>query len=471
VGLAPGDIPRLNEISMSWPVLGFTAGLAIVTTIVTGLLPALQTRRVDLQTPLKTAGHATAAGARTRRWLVAGQIAVTFVLLVAAALLMRSFAELRQVDVGFESTGVLTGELRFATNRLPGNRRPWSLLEQLYDRVLDGVRSLPGVESVSGITGLPLTGEGSSGTFWMDDRSGRRPDASKQYNTGVSIVTADYFSTMRIPLLRGRVFTAADRLPESALTNPGELQPSGVVLVNQAFERRFWNGKDAIGGAIKLADHWAVSSSTIVGVVGNVRTEAVERPAEPAVYVPWAEIPGFRLALAIRAGGDPVRLAAEVRTRVRHTEPELLVSNVRPMDGVLREAVSRPRFGLVLVACLAALALALAAVGVYGVLACLVTDRMREMGIRMALGARPRDVVGLVLRDGLRPVVAGGVAGIALALIVTRAMQSLLFGVGSLDGLSFAGAGCALVLASVLATLVPAARATRVDPIAALRDM
>lgn len=473
VALAPGDIPRLDEIAFAGPVLLFTACASMLAALVTGLVPALQARRVDVQDALKANARTAAADGGARRWLIGAQVALTLVPLIGATLLLRSFVQLRQVDVGFTSTGVLTGELRYPTNRFPGTRRPWFLLGQHYDRLLSELRGLPGVESVAGITGMPLTGEGTTGTFWMDDGTGNRPDATSQYRAGVSIVTPEYFATMGIPLVGGRGLASGDRLSEGALSNPQDraaARPAGVLVVNQAFARRFFPGRGPVGVRIKLYDHWAVSASTIVGVVGDVRAEGVAQAAEPSIYVPWGEIPGFRLALAIRSNRDPASLIADVRTRVAAVDSALLVARLRPMGEVMRRAMSRPLFHLVLVGCFALLALALAVVGVYGVVAYLVTERTRELGIRMALGAQPADVVRLVLTEGLRPVLLGAAAGLGLAAVAARGMQTLLFGIASLDVVSFAAAGGTLVLASIIATLLPAARATKVDPIAALRD-
>lgn len=307
----------------------------------------------------------------------------------------------------------------------------------------------------------------------MDDGSDVRPDATAQFEVPISVVTPDYFATMSIPLVRGRLFERADRLSEEALIDPADdakQRPRGVVLINQALAERFWPGQDPVGRAVRLFDHWAVSSSVVVGVVGNVRAAAVATPAEPAIYVPWAEIPGFRLAIAARVRPGVEGIAPAMRARLRELDPQLLVSSIRPMDAVISGALSRPRFNMILVSSFALLALTLAAVGIHAVVGYLVIQRTREVGIRMALGARRGDVLRLVLRQGLTPVLAGVVAGAVLSVAGARVMRTLVFGIAPLDPLSFVLAGSGLFLVALLAAWIPAQRATAVDPLVALRE-
>jgi putative ABC transport system permease protein len=473
VALAPGGIPRIDETAFGGPVVLFTTAVSLLVTLGTSLLPALHGRKLDVIDTLKSSLRTASSTSRSRSWLIGAQVALTLTLLIGATLLLRSFVRLRHVDLGFDSTQMLTGDLRLATGRFPGIRRPWFALAQHYERILQELATVPGIESVSGITEMPLTGGGSSGIFWMDDGSGVRPDTTAQFEVAIHVVTPEYFATMRVPLVRGRLFERADRLSEEALGSPAEevrQRPRGVVLINQAFADRFWPGQDPVAGAIRLFDHWAVSSSTVVGVVGNVRAAEVASPAEPTIYVPWGEIPGFRLAVAARVRADIENLAPAMRARLREFDSQLLVSTIRPMDSVISSAISRPRFNLVLVSCFALLALTMAAVGIQAVVGFIVVQRTREVGIRMALGARRADVLRLVLRQGLIPVVAGVVAGAVLSAAGARVMRTLVFGIGPVDPASFAIAGVSLIVVALFAAWVPAQRAAAVDPLVALRE-
>jgi putative ABC transport system permease protein len=473
VALAPGDIPRTDEIAFGGPVVLFTMAASLLAAVGTSVLPALHGRRFDVIDTLKTSMRAASSTSRSRGWLIAAQVAITLVLLVGSTLLLRSFVRLRQVDLGFDSAQVLTADLRLATGRFPGIRRPWFALGQHYEHIVQNLASVPGIASVSGITAMPLTGEGDSGVFWMDDGRGVRPDATAQFEVPISVVTPEYFATMRIPLVRGRLFERADRLSEDALiatADDAKQRPRGVVLINRALAERFWPGQDPVGRAVRLFDHWAVSSSVVVGVVGNVRAAAVATPAAPTIYVPWGEIPGFRLAIAARVRPGVEGIALTMRARLRELDPQLLVSTIRPMDTVISGALSRPRFNMILVSSFALLALTLAAVGIHAVVGYLVIQRTREVGIRMALGARREDVLRMVLRQGLTPVLAGVVAGAVLSVAGARVMRTLVFGIAPLDPLSFVLAGTSLFLVAVLAAWIPARRATAVDPLVALRE-
>lgn len=474
VALAPGDIPRLDEITFGGPVLLLSAGVGLASAILTGLPPVLQARRLDVHDTLKTGGRggAPASTRFARRWLIGAEVALTLVLLVGSMLLLRSFIALRNVDVGFDGRQVLTAELRLTTNRFPDTRRPWFLLSRHFDDVLSDLAAIRGVTAVGGITGLPLAGDRSSGTFWIGTSAGPRPDATQQFKADISVVTPQYFEVLRIPVRRGRTFTAADRLSEQTLTQPpaeGAARPQGVVVINDAMARRFWPSVDPIGTSIVLFDHPQVAASTIVGVVGDVRADGVATPAEPAVYVPFGELPGFRLAVALRTDASLAALTGLVRDRLRQVDPQMSVSRIRPMDDVVGSAVSRPRFTVLLVGSFGLIALGLAAVGIYGVVAFLVAGRTREIGVRMALGAQRADVVRLVLTDGLVPVAFGAIAGFGLALAGVRALGTLLFGVPPFDPVSFIAAASALGAVALAAALIPARRAAGVNPLAALR--
>jgi putative ABC transport system permease protein len=474
VALAPPDVPRLDEVGFDRAVLIFTATLTILTALGTSVLPMLHARRLGLIETLKASARGASDAPRSRRWIVAGQVALTLMLLVGSLLLLRSFMALRQVDLGFDSSRVLTSTVQFPTSKFfdPVKRRPWFALQLQFERLLESVAALPGVEAAGGITNMPLTGDPTAGTFWMYTGTQARPAATAQYRTTINVATPEYFTAMRIPIVRGRSFSGSDRVAEEVLTSPLEAaqRPPGVVLVNHAMAARFWPGQDPIGKAIKILDHWAVSSSVVVGIVGDVRSSEIAAPGAPALYVPWGELPGFRLTLAVRARGGLDTVAGAIPARLRATDSDVVVSSVRPMDEVISGAISRPRFNLVLISSFALLGLALAVVGIYGVVNYLVIQRTREIGIRMALGARRPDVLQMVLREGMLPVLLGIAAGLLLSSASVRVIRTLLFEVKPWDPVSFVTASLALLGVALAAAWLPARRATRVDPLVALRD-
>jgi putative ABC transport system permease protein len=479
VSLAPPDIPRLGEAGMNGALLAFAIGAGLASALCIAIAPALQVRRAEQQGSLRTDGRAvTGRGASVRALLIAGEVAVVVLLLTCATLLIRSFTKLRGVDLGFESGRVLMVEMRWPTGRFAtSTRRPWFLVQQGVDGMVAAVRSLPGVDAAGMMTDPPLTGEAFTASLWPADAagaSGLKPPASArdQWKAQLSIVTPEYFAAMNIPLLRGRHFTDADRFSEQELTNMDVPRPQGVAIVNQAMVTRYFAGQDPVGRALVLFDDQTYSSSRIVvGVVADVRGHAVAETATPAVFLPHAQHPGvFRPSLVVRSALPPEALAAAVRERLRTFDPQLIVLRTRPMNDVVSGALSRPRFNLLLIASFAAVALVLAAIGIYGVVAFLVTQRTREIGIRMALGARGADVLRLVLRQGMFPVLLGAMAGVLGAVAATKAIRSMLFGVTPLDPVSLAVAPALLAAVALLACYLPARRATRVDPLVALRD-
>ena len=423
---------------------------------------------------------ATARGAGVRRLLIGGEVAVVVLLLTGALLLMRTFVNLRGVDLGFQTDHVLSVEARWPLGRMvtasPPRSRPWPKLQRAVDGLIAAVGSVPGVEAVGLINDVPLTGNGFSGNVWRADAPGARgltppADPRDRWQADLSVVTSGYFPAMKIPLLRGRNFTDADRLSDAQL-NASEVSMDGVAIVNNAFASRYFPGADPVGRSLVVADDQAFGwLRKIVGVVGDVRGHAVSEAPRPAVYVPHPQHPDmFWPTLAVRSSLPPDAIASAIRQRIAEVDPSLLVQRIHPMDDVVSSALSRPRFNLLLLGSFALIALALAAVGIYGVLAYLVAQRTREIGIRMALGARAADVIRLVLREGMGPVAVGGGVGLAASLMATRAIQSLLFGVTPLDAVSLAAAPAILAIVALLACWLPARRATRVDPLIALRE-
>jgi predicted permease len=335
---------------------------------------------------------------------------------------------------------------------------------------------LPGVRTVAGTTNVPLTGEVGSGSLWRTDAPGahgRRPptSAADQWKAGIQIVTPKYFETMGIPVVRGRDFSSADRFSERDLTDLDAPRPAGVAVINEAMAKRFWPSGDPIGATIVLFDDQTFAAyRTIVGVVRDIRVESVESAAAPAVFLPLAQNPGRGLSLVLRTDVPPEQLVGAVTSRLRAFDSAISVSSVRPLDAVVGGALSRPRFTMLLVSGFAMLALVIAGVGVFGIIAFLVAARTQEIGVRMALGARPASVIWLVLRDGLRSVLLGVAVGSIAAIMVARAMQALLYRLGPVDGVSFVTSAALMLLAAGVAAVMPARRAVGIDPLRSLRS-
>ena len=410
---------------------------------------------------------------------MAVEVGLVVLLLTGALLLVRTFVKLRGVDLGFQPQQVLDVSARWPIGKLfpstPGVR-PWPSVQRAVDGLLAAVAAIPGVDAVGLITDVPLTGAPFSGTVWRADAPGASgltaPTAvHDRWKADLSIVSPGFFRVMGVPLVRGRNFTDSDRLTDAQLSD-ASLPRSGVLIVNNVFATRYFPGQDPIGRTITVFDDQEFGwSRTIVGVVGDIRGHAIAESARPAIYVPLAQHPDvFVPSLLVRSALPADALAKTIRERIAAYDPALLVQRIRPMDDVVSGALSRPRFNLVLLSAFALVALVLSAIGIYGVLAYLVAQRTREIGIRMALVARAADVLRLVLREGMAPVVVGAGAGMIAALAATRALRSMLFGVTPLDPVSFAAAPALLAIVALLACYVPARRATRVDPLVALRD-
>ena len=476
--VAPPELSRAAEAGMNGPFLIFAICVGLATAALTGLAPALQAARADHSSVVRSPGRAvTPHGASLRWWLIAAEVAVVVVLLTSAALLMRSFAKLRGVDLGYETERVLIVETRWPTGRFATpSRRPWFLLQQAVDGMVAAVQTVPGVEAAGLMTDLPLTGHPSSGRMWRADApgaSGLKPPSSArdQWEADINIVTDGYFQALRIPFVRGRNFSEADRFTEEQLTNPGTPRAS-VAVINSVFASRYFPNEEAIGQTLVLFDDQTFGGTrTIVGIIADTRGRAVGEPGEPTIYLPHAQSPQvFRPTIAVRSSLPADVIAPAVRERLELFDPQLLVLRARPMNDVVSGALSRPRFNLLLVASFAAVALGLAGIGIYGVVTLLVTQRTREIGIRVALGALRADILRVVLVEGMSPVLIGAIAGVAGSLAVTSAIRSMLFGVTRLDPLSFAVAPVVLAAVALLACYLPARVALRVDPLVALRE-
>ncbi len=454
----PADTPRLEEVRIDVGVLGFTAALALLTGLLFGSLPALRTSHFGLKAALIEGGR-TAGGGRSRRGLasalIAAEMALAVVLVIGAALLVRSFWNVVQVDPGFQTGNVVSALVAPSESRLGDDAARRDFFARLEERLA----ALPGVSAVSATSQLPFA-EGIYGSVFVIEG---RPDPATRGGDwpladAAPVVGADFLRTLGIPLLRGRGFTDADR--EGA---------PGVVLVSEALARRHWPGEDPIGGRIRFpgaGEEWRA----VVGVVGDVKWERLTEEGRSALYTPLAQGRTGPMRVVAKTTGDPRTLAASLRGIVAALDPQTPVSDVRTVDQRISSSVERPRFAMLLLAAFAGVALLLGAVGIYGVIAYTVGQRTREIGVRMALGARSGDVLRLVLAQGAGLALAGVALGVGIALAVTQALRSLLFGVGAADPLTFALVPLLLVGVALLASWIPARRAARVDPMVALRS-
>jgi putative ABC transport system permease protein len=453
--LQPDGIPRMDEVSIDGTVLLFTLAVAVLTGALFGLAPALKVSRADLQSTLRQGGRGAvgdAGGRRVGRALIVTEFALALMLLVGAGLLLRSFARLTQVDPGFDPANVLTAEVFLPPAQYPSDTARVAFLEALEARLT----AVPGVRSVGATTAIPFGG-GETRSFNVEgfQPGPDQPDPWGDYR----VVTPGYREAMRIPLLRGRFFTAADRMGAPP-----------VVVVDRDLAERYWPGADPIGKRVGFEAGDSIRWMEVVGVVEHTAVEGLDAERRVQLYRPSLQSgPGFSV-LAIRGAGDPERLTRAVRAAVRSLDPALPLSQVRTMDDRLAAAVGPRRFSMLLLAVFAGIALLLAAVGIYGVISFDVTRRTQEMGVRMALGAERGSVVRLVLRQGLRPALVGVAVGVAGALALTRLLRSQLYGVAATDPVTFAVVIGLLLGIAALATLLPARRATRVDPMVALRS-
>jgi putative ABC transport system permease protein len=451
--VGPKDVPRLHEISLDPLVLGFTLIVAVITGVLFGLAPALQSSRVNLNEVLKDASGRGSRGSdssRLRALLVVFETASAFVLLVCAALLLNSFVRLLRVPPGFSPDGVVIAQTALPTARY----RESGQSKRVQRQILERLEAIPGVQAAGVTTNLPLVGDRGIGFLIEGDTT---ETVNTAYNAWVS---NDYFRAMGIQFRAGRSFTDDDR----ETTQP-------VILVNETMQHRFWPAGDAIGKRIKWGGWNREGWLTIVGVVADVKVSSLEVETRPAIYMPIFQIPRARSSIiyVVRSSGDPSSVVSAIRSEIKAIDAELPVYDVRTMNQVVAASVAERRFAMMLLAAFALVALSLAAVGLYGVISFSVTERTREIGIRMAMGASYRDILRLVVGHGLALSAAGIVIGIAAAVASTRLMASLLFGVSATDLLTFAIVSLVLTGVALGACFVPARRAAKVDPMVALR--
>jgi putative ABC transport system permease protein len=461
VALSPFDQLRESEVGMDANVAWFTFALTFLTGLLFGLAPALKSSKPDLNESLNKGGRGATAGVGLRSALVVSEIALSLVLLAGAGLMIRSFLRLQSVDSGFDPRNLLTLRLSLPEAKYPEPHQVISFYQQLTERL----GRLPGVESVAATHALPLSGMGGVRPFTVEGRP--RQETGKAPTVQYRMVSPDYFRTMKIPLIRGRDFTKQD-----------EAQAAGVVIINQAFQRRYFPDEDPVGKRITLGgydDQWG----EIVGVVGDVRHWWAGTEAEPEMYwdnsqVWMARSPTLSrlrrsLTLALRTDGDPQSLIRDVRREVIALDKALAVTGVRTMEERMGASLAGKRFNTLLLSLFAALALILAVVGLYGVISYTVAERTRDVGVRMALGAQTGDVLRLVIGRGMTLTLTGVGIGLIASFALTRLMKDLLFEVEPTDPLTFVAIAVLLTAAALTACYIPARRATKVDPMIALR--
>ena len=476
VGLGP-NVPRLGEIGIDRAVLLFTFALAILTSVTFGLVPALQSSKTDLNETLKESGRSATVSARRRvlgNALVVVEVALSFVLLAGAGLMINSLLRLQRVNPGFRTDHIITMQLSLPAAQYAPDRP--ELTSSFFQQLIERVKTLPGVEAAGVTSALPLTNSGWGKLFTIEDRPAPK-SLDEVPNVQYRQVSADYFGTLAIPTLKGRPFSERD----TRSTLP-------VAMINETLARRFFADADPIGKRLFLGPPeelvppgilppgFRFQHFTIIGVIGDVRHNGLNQPLTPEIYTLHEQelaskfaSPSGSMYLAVRTTTEPSTLVGAIRREVQQLDREQPIAGIATMEELLATSLSQSRFSTLLLAIFAGLALILAAVGIYGVMAYSVAQRTHEIGIRVALGAQAGDVLKLVMSQGLTLAVAGVAIGLGAALIMTRVMTSLLYGVTATDPVTFAVIPVVLTGVALVASFVPARRATKVDPMVALR--
>lgn len=455
----PAGVPRLAQVSLNWQVLAFTMLISLGTCLIFGLAPAWQASKPDLHNALEQSGRTSGPGAsklRFRQALVVFQVSIAVMLVIGAGLLIKSFWLLQRVDPGFQAEGVLSAELT-----LPSSKYSREQINGFHKQLLDQLSAIPGVKSATLAYDHPLASN------WLDsfEIEGRvLPPDSRSLSANFIPVGPDYFDTVGVRLLAGRTFT-----PQDDEDHPG------VAIVNESFVKHYFPNENAVGQRMKPGPPGRIwrgqklTSFEIVGIVHDVKLAGLDAPSEPAYYLPASQAPLEDMTILVRTNTDPLSIVGAVRQAVWRIDPNQPIAHVSTLERIVDDSIAQRRLNMLLMGLFGGLALLLSAVGIYGLLSYAVTQRTQELGIRMALGARAADVLRLVLRQGMTLALIGEVIGLASAFALTRLIRGLLFGVTPNDALTFVVVGGVLAVVALLACYLPARRATRVDPLIALR--
>ncbi|MBK9316621.1 MAG: ABC transporter permease [Acidobacteria bacterium] len=453
VGLSPDGLPRAGEIRVDFWVFIFTAGIAILSGILSGLAPIIRISHFDLNSSLKDGGTGMPASGKSRRilnFLVAAEIAISLLLLIGAGLLLKSFIKLKSVDTGFNPQRVLTMNVLFPPARYPERAD----IKSVTDRVVEGIGTIPGVEAAGAVSSLPLGGANTDASFFVEGRPA--PPPNREPVAWYSLVSPDYFKSMGMRIIRGRPIEATDL----------ENSPT-VVVINETMANRYFPNEDPIGRRIGNGgpDGWR----TIVGIAADIRHFGIDQVARPSMFLPLSQVPSRRLFLTVRSSTDPASIVPPVRRILASIDPQLAPANLTTMEEIASESLSLQRFTLLLIGIFATLALILAAAGIYGVMSFAVTQRTREIGIRMALGAQSQSIIKMIISQGMLVALFGVLFGLVGAFGLTRLMSSLLFEVSEIDPVTFVAVALLMLIIAFPACLIPARRAVVVDPLITLR--
>ncbi len=454
VALSPGNIPRLKDANIDGWVLGFTLVVSVLTSIGFGLAPALIGSKQSLSEVLKESGGRASSGShssRSRRLLMVSEIAIALVLLIGAGLMVRSFARLQQIAPGFNPEGVLTMRISLP-NAKYSEQRQWA---NGFQQILQRVEALPGVQSAGAVTTLPLSADNLVFDVSAQDQVSVESDV--KLTASFNGVSPDYFRAMGIPLIKGRHFADSDI----------EGSPR-VMIISETLAKRLWGQQEPIGKSIIIGFGEPVTRE-IIGVVGDVKHTTLDAEGQAQMYAPYLQIPLPFMAIVVRTSSDSGSLIGAIGSQVADVDKELPVFRLRPMDQLLSDSVGKPRFHTLLLGIFAGLALVLAGLGIYSVMSYSVNERIHEIGIRMALGAQPKDIFKMIVGHGMILTLFGVAIGLAAALILTPVMASLLYGVGRTDPIIFVAVSVLLAGIAFLACCIPARRASSVDPMVALR--
>jgi putative ABC transport system permease protein len=455
LSISPNSIPRVTEIGIDGRVLAFTFVASLLTGIISGIVPALQVFRTDLNTLLRDEARSTTGSRRTRRTrdlLVVGEVGLALILLIAAGLLVRSFMRLQQIDLNFNPDNVLTMHIDLPDARYPEDRMNYAFFNELLPRL----SAQPNVQAVGLISNLPLSGAVMSTDFTIEGRPPTSP--ADKPTSDYTIASPGYFTTLGIPIMRGRNFTEQDTL-----------EAPGVVIINEALANKYWPNEDPLGKTISVEVGRYKGQHQVVGIAANVRLTSLTDSPRPEMYVPYAQHPDGYLFLVAKTNSNPLALAPAVRRQVLAIDKDLPITEVRSMEEVIATSQEQRRFNLMLLSLFAGLSLVLTIVGVYGVVSYSVTQRVHEIGVRTALGASPAQIVRLVVKEGMLPALIGIVLGLMGAYFVTKVMSGMLYQVKPRDPEVFLFASGVLILVALLAAFIPAKRASRIDPVDALR--